>query len=84
MDMDMTVEELVEYIGSRKVLRVERWRDEHKHWRAGIEWFSEDRYEYVCEMPTLKECLMKIYDHLAVHGAERGPDHKTRMNATRQ
>lgn len=47
-------------IGSKKMLRVERWRDEFGSWRAGIEWYDEDQYEFLCECNTLTECLEKI------------------------
>jgi len=59
----MTVEEMIEKIASFKMLRIERWRDKWGHWRAGIEWYSEDEYEFLCEKPTLKECLECILEN---------------------
>lgn len=56
--------QLVNEIGSQKMLRVERWKDEWKHWRAGVEWYGENEYEFICEYPTLLECLEKIKDFL--------------------
>lgn len=52
--------EKIEKIASIKMLRIERWRDSYKHWRVGIEWYGENEYEFVCEYPTLDECLDKI------------------------
>src|SRR3990167_7998999 len=47
---------LIQMIGSQKMLRIEQWKDEHKHWRAGIEWYGENNYEFIVEKPTLLEC----------------------------
>lgn len=54
---------MVEEIASRKSLRIEKWRDKAGHWRAGVEWFSEDNYDFICEKPTLLECLETIWKH---------------------
>lgn len=54
------VTELIIYIGSRKMLRLERWRDEYKDWRGGIEWYSATQFEYVVEKKTLLEVLRDI------------------------
>lgn len=58
------LEQLIFKIGSSKMLRIERWRDDGKYWRAGIEWYSQDDYEFICEYPTLLECLKKIYEFI--------------------
>ncbi len=52
-----TFKEKLNYIGSKKMLRVERWKDKYGHWRAGIEWYGKDKFEFVCKKPTLEECL---------------------------
>ena len=58
-----TVEKKIDFIGSRKMLRVARWRgDSYGGWRAGIEWYSEERNEFMCERRTLDECLSVIID----------------------
>lgn len=54
----------IDYIGSRKMLRVEKWRVENGHWRTGIEWYGEDRFEFICEKPTIDECLDLILDYM--------------------
>jgi len=59
-----TLEEKIIEIGSVKALRVERWRDEYKHWRAGIEWYGEGDYEFLVEQPTLEKCLDIIIRYL--------------------
>jgi hypothetical protein len=59
-----TILEKLEYIGSKKFLTIKRWNDDWKHWRAGIEWNSEDDVEFVCERPTLEECLDDIIDFI--------------------
>lgn len=46
------------------VLRIERWRDEYKHWRVGINWFSEDEFDFVVEKPTLEECMLAVDEFL--------------------
>lgn len=56
--------DLIDWIGTKKMLRVERWRDEWKHWRAGIEWYDEDTYEFICEYPTLIQCLRIIKKYM--------------------
>lgn len=61
---NLTLEQKIEYIGSKKMLRLEQWRDEHGAWRAGIEWYSSDRYEFICEKPTLDECLDLIIQYM--------------------
>ena len=34
-----------------------RWDDEWKHWRLGLNWEGENNYEFICEKPTIDECL---------------------------
>ncbi len=70
--MENEIGELVVKIGSLKQLRVEQWRGKHRDtinfvgaWRAGIEWYGEDSYEFICEYPTLLECLKKIDEFMS-------------------
>lgn len=58
------IEILIHQIGEKKSLRIEQWRDEWKHWRAGIEWYGENDYQFICEYPTLVECLRKIKEFM--------------------
>ena len=60
----MTELEMIKDIGSKKMLRIEQWRDEFGSWRAGIEWYDGDNYEFVCEYPTLKKCLQECINYL--------------------
>lgn len=66
----MNLSEKLEYIGSKKMLRVERWRKEPNTvdglgaWRAGIEWYSEDKYIFICEYPSLEQCLDAIIKYM--------------------
>lgn len=53
-------------IGSKKMLRVEKWKDKHGHWRAGIEWYGEDEYEFIVEKPSLKECLTEVCIYMGI------------------
>lgn len=62
--MPVTFEEKVKFIGSKYVLRVEMWRDGSQSWRAGIDWFGEDMFEFICEQPTLDECLDLIIKYI--------------------
>ena len=55
---------LIDQIGSLKSLRIEKWREKQGYWRAGIEWYGENEYEYICEYPTLIECLRSINKYL--------------------
>ena len=34
-----------------------QWQDEWKHWRLGLDWKNDQEYEFVCEYPTIEECL---------------------------
>ncbi len=34
-----------------------QWQDKWQHWRLGLDWKSEDDYEFICEKPTIEECL---------------------------
>ena len=60
----MTELEMIKDIGSKKMLRIEQWRDKWGSWRVGIEWYDEDRYEFVCEYPTLMKCLQECINYL--------------------
>jgi hypothetical protein len=59
-----TVKSLIEKIGSKKMLRIERWRDNFKHWRVGIEWYGKDDYEFICEYADLRKCLICVSEYL--------------------
>ncbi len=63
-EKEQTIEQLVLEIGSKRSLRIERWMDESRHWRAGIGWLSRDNYEFVCEYASLKKCLLKIKEYM--------------------
>ncbi len=54
---------LIEEIGAKKSLRIEQWHN-GDGWRAGIEWYAENDFEFICEKPTLLECLQTIKTHL--------------------
>ncbi len=60
----MNIKEKITYIASKKSLRIEQWRDGHGHWRAGIEWYDQDNFEFICEKHTLEECLDMIIEHM--------------------
>lgn len=34
-----------------------QWQDDYKHWRLGLDWKNEDQYFFICEKPTVEECL---------------------------
>lgn len=69
--MARTTLEKIEYIGSKKMLRLEQWRNPLGAWRAGIEWYSEDRVEFMCECDTLDKCLDKIILYMDTPPSER-------------
>ena len=56
--------QMIKEIGSKKMLRMEQWRDDFGSWRVGIEWYDEDNYEFVCEYPTLKMCLKECINYI--------------------
>jgi len=58
------IEKLTKEIGSKYMLRIERWKDEYKHWRAGLDWYGENDYTFICEKPTLEECLLLIKEFI--------------------
>ena len=56
--------QMIKEIGSKKALRIEQWRDPLGSWRAGIEWYGRDNFEFMCEYPTLKRCLKEILNYI--------------------
>lgn len=59
------IEELVRKIGSQKMLRIEQWRGETPGaWRVGIEWYSPEKYEFICEKPELEDALKLALDYV--------------------
>lgn len=42
---------------SRYQITLIRWNDEYKHWRLGLDWKSKNDYYFICEKPTVDECL---------------------------
>lgn len=66
MTEEQEIARLVEVIGSKKMLRLERWRDQYKHWRVGLEWYSEEDYEYLVEAEKLIDALRSAAHHLKV------------------
>ena len=60
----MTFQEKVDYISTRKRLHIERWKDEAKHYRAGIDWYGKNKFEFICEQPTLEQCLDMIIEYM--------------------
>lgn len=64
MDASKRVLDKIIFISSKKMLRIEQWREENGHWRAGIEWYNEDRFEFICELPTLEKALDAIIAHM--------------------
>jgi hypothetical protein len=57
------IDTLIHEIASKHTLRIEQWRDGSGAWRAGIEWYSDTQYEFICEKPTLLDCLICIKAH---------------------
>lgn len=59
-------EKLIRKIAAFRMLRIEQWRAEFGlksdpgAWRAGIEWYREGEYEFICEYKTLAQCVQKI------------------------
>lgn len=53
-----TVEDKLTFFGSLGYeITLVQWQDEHKHWRLGLDWKDKDNYFYICEMPTIEECV---------------------------
>ena len=61
----MNIKKEIEEIGSQYSLRLEQWQDSAGYWRAGLNWYGEDNYEYICEHKTIEECLKSIKDYIA-------------------
>jgi len=51
-----TLQELIETLGSKYMVRIEKWKD-GSAWRVGLDWYSEDNYLFLCEKPTLIEAI---------------------------
>lgn len=61
----VSVESLIEQImATHYMLRIDQWRQDHKHWRVGIDWYNAEDFVYICEFPTLSECLVSIIDYI--------------------
>lgn len=55
--MKKTIEEMIVEIASRRMIRIEKWREEGGHWMVGLEWYSKDNYSFIVEKKTLQEAL---------------------------
>ena len=51
---------------SRYKITLRQWKDEWKHWRLGLDWNSETDYEFLCEKPTVEECLDCAISYLEI------------------
>ena len=52
-----TVEEYLQILGNCYSVTVIQWRDHWGHWRAGLNWYSEEQLIFIVEKPTLQEAL---------------------------
>ena len=50
------MKEKFDKLGEYKITLIQ-WKDEWKHWRLGLDWKSEHDYTFICEHPTIEECL---------------------------
>lgn len=55
---------LVIEISGVKALRIEKWRDTESSYRAGVEWYTGDDYEFIVEKNSIIECLNTIKSYL--------------------
>lgn len=60
--------DIIEEICKTHVFRLERWGSlfdgELGNYRAGLDWFGEDDNNFVCEYPTIEECLKRIQEYI--------------------
>ena len=67
----MTELQMIKEIASKKMLRIEQWRDKWGSWRAGIEWYGDGKAEFICEHPKLKKCWQECINYLNDNKIER-------------
>lgn len=51
-----TIQEKFNKLWKYEITLIQR-QDERKHWRLWLDWKNEDTYLYICEKPTIEECL---------------------------
>ena len=52
--------QLLKYLAENFVVRLEQWKDKSA-WRVGLNWFTADDYEFVCEAETLPKAVRNAY-----------------------
>jgi len=45
-------------------IKLVRWNDEYGNWRLGLNWNSENDFVYICEKPTVEECLDSAIEYV--------------------
>lgn len=50
------MEEKFAQLGKYEITLIQ-WQEEPNHWRLGLDWKSADVYEFICEQPTIEQCL---------------------------
>jgi hypothetical protein len=60
---DLAIAKLVIELGKNHMLRIEQWSDKSA-WRVGLNWYSEKRYDCVCENESLLMALRMAMNYL--------------------
>lgn len=61
---NLSISQMIEYLNTKYVVRMEQWNDEFKHWRVGLDWLDEDKYVYIVEKPELCDALWEAVKYV--------------------
>ena len=55
----LSIGEMIEFlVSNEKYVTCDQWiKDEFHHWRVGLNWVSEDEFDYICEKEELCDAL---------------------------
>jgi len=59
-----SIEDMIVLIQQYGALRMEQYGDIYRYWRVGIDWFTEDSYEFVCEKENLIDALWEAVKYI--------------------
>ena len=59
-----TIGILIEFLSGNYSVQCDQWMDEWKAWRVGLNWNSEDEYDYLCEQKELVDALFMATQHV--------------------
>lgn len=66
MKKNRTLQEKINLLSNYQITLI-RWKDNYKHWRLGLDWKDENDYEFICEQPTVHQCLDLAIEYVRTH-----------------